>query len=182
MTRPIELQTHFGEDLDKYLRTISARRLYGQANTCLEISKHTLARSINTSLQFRGSLAPSARGQLGHIDEFSSLRDVIDKHSEQHDFSIEDAAQMFGVSVRKLQRHLSSNGTSFRKIKNDVVYTKASHMLELTNISIADIAASLGYKNSNNFSRAYRKWCGITPITYRNIAHGHDGAVNSRKV
>jgi AraC-like DNA-binding protein len=166
----IELQTHYGEELDKYLRTISTRRLYGQANTCLKISKHTLARSIDIMIQFQDSSAPSAGVQLNHIDEFSSLRTLIDQHSDRHQFSIEDAARMFGVNVRKFQRHLSENGTSFREIKNDVVCARASKLLRDTNISIADIAASLGYTSPNNFSRAYRKWYGITPITYRKIA------------
>ena len=165
----IELQTHYGEELDQYLRTISTRRLFGQVNTCLEVSKHTLARSIDTSFQLPGSLTPSAGGQLAHIDEFSSLRTLIDEQSDLHHFSIEDAAQMFGVHVRKLQRHLSVNATSFREIKNDVVCARASKFLRDTNISIADIATNLGYTSPNNFSRAYRKWYGITPIAYRTI-------------
>ena len=44
----------------------------------------------------------------------------------------------------------------------------ANYMLSDTNASIAEIAASLGFSDSHNFSKAYKKIAGMTPSEYRN--------------
>lgn len=44
----------------------------------------------------------------------------------------------------------------------------ANYMLSDTNASIAEIAASLGFSDSHNFSKSYKKIAGMTPSEYRN--------------
>lgn len=41
-------------------------------------------------------------------------------------------------------------------------------MLTDTNQSISDIAKTLGFSDSHNFSRTYKKLTGLSPSEYRN--------------
>ena len=43
----------------------------------------------------------------------------------------------------------------------------AKSMLRNSKLSIADIATSVGYNDPNNFSTAFKKYCGISPYKYR---------------
>ncbi len=46
----------------------------------------------------------------------------------------------------------------------------AKHYLETSQIHISDIAAKIGYPNSNSFTRAFKKVCGVTPQDYRDTS------------
>lgn len=166
----IYLQTHFSEPLDDYLKSISKTVFYGQAVTRLELTVETLARSIDATIQPKNNLTVELGTPLDEINEFSGFKLLVEKHSNSFDFTAEKAARMYGVHLRKLQRYLSMHGTSFRELNNNARFARASKMLRDTNTSITEIAESLGYTNSNNFTRAYRNWYGLTPSTYREFA------------
>jgi AraC-like DNA-binding protein len=43
----------------------------------------------------------------------------------------------------------------------------AGELLETTDATIADISKYLGYRNQGNFTRAFRRWAGVTPRQHR---------------
>ena len=51
------------------------------------------------------------------------------------------------------------------KLKMDV----AVEQLTTTRMKVSHISELLGYSNEKNFSRAFKKYCGISPINYRRI-------------
>ncbi len=79
------------------------------------------------------------------------------------------------VSERTLKRKLAELNLSYSSLLDTVRLRDASHFLEKTELSIDDIASRLGYQDPANFSRAFRRWLGITPSQYRKDAHlsGH---------
>jgi AraC-like DNA-binding protein len=55
--------------------------------------------------------------------------------------------------------------------------TRSEHARQLlhdTTAPIARIAQSLGYKNPTVFTRAFRKWYGMTPRDFRNVTGNHN--------
>jgi AraC-like DNA-binding protein len=44
---------------------------------------------------------------------------------------------------------------------------RALLLLDNRGLSIGEIATKLGYSELPNFTRAFRKWTGVTPIAYR---------------
>ena len=81
--------------------------------------------------------------------------------------SAEDAAITFGMSERSLRRKLSQDGTSFRKLLDDVKSEKAVQLLLETRLTIEAIAQELGYAESAAFVHAFRRWKGDSPAQYR---------------
>ena len=80
--------------------------------------------------------------------------------------SLQATSTLLGIGVRKLQRQLQREGTSFRELQNRVRQKAALHDMALGK-SMTDIAFKLGYDHSSNFSTAFRRWFGQQPSTYR---------------
>lgn len=81
--------------------------------------------------------------------------------------SIAEAAQLFRVSPRTLNRRLNAIGTNFQEILTDVKKKIAVGYLENPEFSVEEIASRLGYSDPSNFSKAFREWTGHSPTSYR---------------
>ena len=82
------------------------------------------------------------------------------------------AAESLFVSKRTLSRQLSSEGTSFRKLKEEILSDLASKYLIHTNDSVESIAVLLNYFDASNFRRAFKRWHTLTPEEYRRNFQG----------
>ena len=81
---------------------------------------------------------------------------------------IEMMAEITGLSVRSLQRRLAQHGLSHLQIIEQARYKAATRLLEDPDIRITDIGIDLGYADSAHFSRAFKRWAGVSPRAYRN--------------
>ena len=77
------------------------------------------------------------------------------------------AAAKLHMSDRTLNRRLQQEGTSFRKIKVEVLGSWARRLLRETDHSVEAIAATLGYQDAANFRRAFRKAENCSPSEFR---------------
>ncbi len=76
-------------------------------------------------------------------------------------------AQSLHVSERTLNRRLQAEGVSFRQLKSMALANWAKIYLGQTRSNVDSIAANLGYIDTANFRRAFRKSTGTTPSEYR---------------
>jgi AraC-like DNA-binding protein len=79
-------------------------------------------------------------------------------------------ASILDTSPRTMQRRLSEWGLSFEQLIDDIRYTEAMRLLDETPHTISDIAALVGYSDAPHFVRAFKRWTGTTPISFRQIA------------
>ena len=80
---------------------------------------------------------------------------------------IEAAASRLHVSSRTLRRHLKQEGTSYQDLLADARKTRATTLLRGSDASIEQIATALGYADAANFARAFQKWTGKSPSSFR---------------
>lgn len=108
------------------------------------------------------------------------------KHSKLRDYYIKEALtyieQNFqnDISVEDIAAVCGLNRSYFGKIFKDTVgkspqefllnyrMIKATELLKLTALSVADIGNAVGYPNPLHFSRAFKNVYGISPRTWRN--------------
>jgi AraC-like DNA-binding protein len=76
-------------------------------------------------------------------------------------------AEAVGLSVRSLQRRLSAAGTTYSRLVDEVRMRTALPLLEDPDILLTEIAYDLGYSHPAHFTRAFRRWAGVTPSEYR---------------
>jgi AraC-like DNA-binding protein len=81
---------------------------------------------------------------------------------------IDVVAEAAAMSTRTFQRHLRACGLSYSDIVQQTRIRLASDWLAGTGTPIAEIAATLGYRDPAHFSRAFRSRSGISPQQYRN--------------
>jgi AraC-like DNA-binding protein len=80
---------------------------------------------------------------------------------------IEEVAGLLHVSQRTLQRQLHTEGVSYSELVERCRYQAACNYLQQTQDAVADIAERLAYADPSSFSRAFRRWSGITPRAFR---------------
>ncbi len=76
-------------------------------------------------------------------------------------------AQALNMSVRTLHNRLSLEGTSYQDILVDTRRELAEQYMEQQNLSVSEIAYTLGFSDCSNFSRAFQRWTGRSPTQYR---------------
>jgi AraC-like DNA-binding protein len=85
--------------------------------------------------------------------------------------SIERCARKLGSSVRTLQANLSDHGLRFSEILEKQRIELAKVYLEQGDSSLDEVAAMLGYSEQSSFGRAFKRWTGSTPKSYRRTTH-----------
>ncbi len=80
---------------------------------------------------------------------------------------LETMAEITGLSVRSLQRRLAKCGLTHIQIVDKTRYRAAARLLGDPGNRITDIGLDLGYADSAHFSRAFRRWAGVSPREYR---------------
>jgi AraC-like DNA-binding protein len=80
---------------------------------------------------------------------------------------IDGTSEVLGLGPRTLQRRLHSEGASYRDLVERTRRERATSLLLETQTHVAEIANVLGYSTSGHFIRAFRRWTGLTPETYR---------------
>ncbi|MEI5996017.1 AraC family transcriptional regulator [Paraburkholderia bengalensis] len=81
--------------------------------------------------------------------------------------SMEEAADVLSMTPRTLRRHLESEGTTFAQISDDVRCSLATEYLRTTKLSTDDIASLVGFSETSNFRRAFKRWTGKAPSDFR---------------
>jgi AraC-like DNA-binding protein len=85
----------------------------------------------------------------------------------------ERVAKRLKISPRTLQRRLNDWGVTFEELIDEYRRDRAFRLLMRDDHSVLEIAYSLGYSAPAHFSRAFKRWTGVTPRAYRNaIAAG----------
>jgi AraC-like DNA-binding protein len=74
-----------------------------------------------------------------------------------------EVAAQFRVSARTLIRRLKAEGCSFQILRDELRSKRAHWYLTETEMSVEEIAHRLGYKDTSNFSRSFRRWFQTTP-------------------
>lgn len=81
--------------------------------------------------------------------------------------NLEDMADAFAMSRRTLIRHLKQEGSSYQELLDDVRKEMAMWYLLQTALPVEQVAEQLGYADTSNFSRTFRRWFGMTPRDMR---------------
>ncbi len=81
--------------------------------------------------------------------------------------AISDIAGRLGTSARTLQRRLSDRGLSYQGLVDAARRELAERLLRDTGYPLAEIAFLTGFSEQSAFNRAFKRWAGQTPRSYR---------------
>ena len=96
----------------------------------------------------------------------SRIRFLID--NESYNFlKLDDMASELCVSPRTLRRDLQKHNTTYQAILDDTRKNIAMKLLKNSTLTIQRIAEKMGYNDTANFGRAFKKWTGKSPRQFR---------------
>jgi AraC-like DNA-binding protein len=108
--------------------------------------------------------------ELSELRERASFLTTLCRHlrPEHGDFpSLEELAERTHSSTRTLKRKLAQQGTTYRKLVDELRRERATELLDTSNLSLPKIASMLGYTDTASFHRSFRRWFKSTPSRYR---------------
>lgn len=116
--------------------------------------------------------ADAALARLGpEASLLSRLRAFVADRLPEGGASLASAAASLGMSGRTLQRRLRAEGTSFEDLVDGVRRARAMAYLD-ARVSITEVAYLLGYAEPSVFHRAFKRWTGMSPESWRAHARG----------
>jgi AraC-like DNA-binding protein len=81
--------------------------------------------------------------------------------------SEEEIAKALFISKRTMARRLQREGSGYREIRERLFAELAARHLRDTDLTVEAIAALLGYHDTANFRRAFRRWYQLSPNEFR---------------
>ena len=79
-----------------------------------------------------------------------------------------DFSNFLNLSESTISRTLISEGTNYSRLLNKYLFLKTLDFMHDEKLQISEISQKLGYANTPNFIRAFKKWTNFTPDRYRN--------------
>lgn len=149
--------------------------LFNQKDNVWIFPKEYLSQAILTADPI---LAPLLKAQCKKdIDKLklrsgwkAEISHVIKKllmNSQGELLKVKQVAHMMNMSERSLQRYLATENTSFSALVDLTRKEHAHNLLENSSTSVETVALSLGYADTSHFTRAFKRWMGVTPKYYQ---------------
>lgn len=99
-------------------------------------------------------------------DIASRIRAIMELGQEEFP-SLGLVAEKLSMSSSTLKRRLQQQGVTFQQLLNEAQCARALNLLDNPALSIERVAQSMGYADSANFTRAFKKWTGKSPSAWR---------------
>lgn len=100
-----------------------------------------------------------------------ALSSIIRKSLMQHPpvewLELNSLAQQLNMSEATIQRRLKTEGTSYQQLKNEIRRDTAIELLTTTTKTLQEISDELYFQDPSAFHRAFKKWTGVSPGSYR---------------
>lgn len=149
-----------------------ARIITGEPYSSFTMQSSLLQRPIPRSVtpkvhpgKFPQGIGPPIPEGFRDAVEWLTLTLLLDGYPDIH-----FAAEVAGMSVRTLQRRLADIGLTYSQLLTETRMRLAAERLTDSDMSIAEIADSLGYTDAANFARAFRRQTGMSPRSFRQVA------------
>ncbi|WP_213878354.1 AraC family transcriptional regulator [Pseudomonas sp. dw_358] len=82
--------------------------------------------------------------------------------------SAEDIAQLLNISLLSLQRQLANEGWRYDSLLDECRQNLALNYLRDPECSLTHIGKRLGFDDAGSFTRAFKRWTGLSPGQFRN--------------
>jgi AraC-like DNA-binding protein len=104
---------------------------------------------------------------IGETDDWLERTRAVLAQPGNRSPDLDSVASMLDVSSRTLRRHLLARGARFHELRDEARRARGITLLEQTAMSLDAIAHELGYADAAGFTRAFQRWTGEPPMSYR---------------
>ncbi|MFK7732962.1 MAG: AraC family transcriptional regulator [Pseudomonadales bacterium] len=163
-------RAHPGALAEEYERFFGCPVTFDAQNTEIVLREEDVARKLHSANPQLGEmyeqLTVEYLNKLDRIDFPSRVRKELVWLLPSGVSSKEQVASALNMSTRTLYNKLEQSGTTFREVLDDTRHSLADEYIK-QELPIYEIAYLIGFSDTANFSRAFKKWTGVSPNEYR---------------
>lgn len=177
VARAVRFAHERGGDVDSYRRVFGVTPQFGAAHHEIVIAKSDWDLALGTArpalaprieeraLEKRRLVAAETTETAPSIRERASrfLREELARGNA----TAELLAERLGLSVRTLHRRLQEEGTTHRKLLDDLRRELAERFLVQEGLTVREATTRLGFSEPAALKRAVKRWYGVSPTALR---------------
>jgi len=172
--QPLELRFEHAARADeaRYIELLGCPLQFAAGENGLLFDRADLAVPlIQANAPMREHLRGLANSLLERLGQQSLAVRVQQQLRAQPRWGKERIAEQLELSGRHLNRKLAEEGTSFKLLRDQVLYQMAEQLLR-DSPRLAEVAERLGFSDESAFAKAFRRWSGTTPGQFRQGLEG----------
>ncbi len=168
----VDLESEEPENLSDHLRLFGSNIHFGQPMNTVRVDADALSMPMPNAdpdlhLVARGSLPRPLSGELVENDPVDQLTRFVSGQLEKNGSTLARASDHMKMTQHQLRRLLKQHGTCFQCVVDDTRKVLARHYLTETDLRFAEITFLLGFSDQSVFTRAVKRWFGVTPKQLR---------------
>ena len=159
------------DDMDRFTRIFKCPIVFDQDGVWMEIDNATAHERLPTAnaelAQINDQLCAQYIARFDKSDLLSQVYYLLLDTLFEGEPSMEEIAASLNVSTRTMQRKLKEQGTSFNTLLDDVRKELAQQYIQQSHMPLGEVSYRLGFSHMSSFSRAFKRWNGISPADWR---------------
>jgi AraC-like DNA-binding protein len=160
-----------GSRVDAYEQTFHCPIYFDEPDLLVSVSREDFDKplpSASDEIAFQNDqIILAYLAKLDKNDVVSRVKTIIMKQLATGVVTRDGVSKQLGMSPRTMQYKLSEQGTSFKEQLDEIRKTLAVQYLNSNSTSITEITYSLGFSDTSNFTRAFKRWFNRSPSEYR---------------
>jgi AraC-like DNA-binding protein len=171
---PLRVELRHAEPLAgaaPYETLFRAPVVFDQTHTVLAFRKadllQPLAGSCAELAQVNDNIATKYIALLDKDDVVSRVKQKVIELLPNGECTREIVATAMNMSPTALQFKLSKRDTSFHDVMDNARQEMARSYVQQSALSVTEIAYLLGFNDTSNFARAFKRWTGKSPTEFR---------------
>jgi AraC-like DNA-binding protein len=169
--RRVELRRVAPAGLAPYVDMFKVEPRFGCEQLCLAFDRRDVtARLPGASAelaQVNDLIASKYLARLERGDVVTRTRHKIMELLPKGDCSRDTVARAMDLSPASLRFKLHQRSTSFQQLLDDTRRELACQYLLQLSLSVTEVAYLLGFNDTSNFARAFKRWTGCSPSAFR---------------
>ncbi len=164
------------DNIDKYLGVFDRQPEFSAATDSISFSMEDIRKKLPSANHIFAEMMDQsiikALSQLESNSIVSQVKSVILEQLSCGKVTEEDVSGLLNMSKRKLQLKLADEGVRFKSLLDDIRSNLAKEYLKEQNLCLSEIAFLLGFSEVSSFSRAFKRWTGVSPGQYKKYNQG----------
>lgn len=160
------------DDISEYVRLFGKTIAFDQPANSIKLDANALATPMPEAdaglFDVLRSYCEQLLSELDHGDDpLQRIRTYIADNLSGGLLSPADVATGTGLAIDELKSILKSRTISFRDLQDELRKGLAAMYLTETDLRCGEIAFLLGFSEQSAFTRAVKRWFGMSPLDYR---------------
>jgi AraC-like DNA-binding protein len=162
------------EGIEPYQKLFRAPVSFGTDSASVTFARSDLLQPLAGACpdlaQSNDSIAGTYLTRLDRSDTVAAVRQKIVEFLPNGDCTREKVARSLGMSASALQAKLLTRNTSFQSLLDDTRRELAEAYASQPERTVTEMTFLLGFSDTSNFARSFKRWTGCSPSEYRKRA------------